>query len=327
MTSLRDYFLELWNATATGWNRFWFSPSDPATLGLIRILAGSMLLYTHAVWSVDLVGFFGVAGRVSPEFAAMRNNSSYAWSHLYGIQATTGLWAVQLLALACFFCLAVGLFTRITSVLSFLLTVGYAHRAVGALFGLDQINGMLALYLAIGPSGDAYSIDRIRSRKSKTAGQGGASISANIAVRLIQCHMCLIYLFAGLGKLLGETWWAGTALWGAFANLEYQTLDMTWVSDYPLLINLITHTILFWEVSYIVLIWPRLTRPLMLAMAIPLHLGIAVSMGMMTFGSIMLVGNLSFVPASQVRRLLSRGPRACHRSSEAGSAGRVKTLV
>ena len=127
------------------------------------------------------------------------------------------------------------------------------------------------------------------------------SVLANIAQRLIQLHMCVVYLFAGAGKLLGETWWDGTALWGAFGNFEYQTLDMTWLAAYPLLVNLLTQTILVWEITYCVLVWPRLLRPLVLAMAVPLHLGIGLSMGMMTFGLAMLVGNVAFVPARVVR--------------------------
>ena len=175
------------------------------------------------------------------------------------------------------------------------------HRAAGALFGLDQINGFLALYLALGPSGDAYSVDAWRRRGRGRAGEPD-SVMANIAVRLIQCHMCVVYLFAGLGKLLGPSWWAGTALWGAFANLEYQTLDMTWVAWHPLVVNLITQTILVWEITYIGLVWPRLTRPLVLAMSVPLHLGIAVCMGMITFGLIMIVANMAFIPPAFVRR-------------------------
>jgi len=37
-------------------------------------------------------------------------------------------------------------------------------RAPMANYGLDQINGMAALYLAIGPSGRVLSIDRLRER-------------------------------------------------------------------------------------------------------------------------------------------------------------------
>ena len=46
----------------------------------------------------------------------------------------------------------VGLWTRVTSVLSLVVAVSFAHRVPAALFGLDQINVMLTLYLAIGPS-------------------------------------------------------------------------------------------------------------------------------------------------------------------------------
>ena len=34
---------------ARHWNAFWFTPRAPHTLGVIRILAGAMLLYTHLV--------------------------------------------------------------------------------------------------------------------------------------------------------------------------------------------------------------------------------------------------------------------------------------
>jgi len=60
VTSIFD-MLRAWIADlVAGWNRFWFSPADPATLGLIRIFAGAMLFYTHLVWSLDLGAFFGV---------------------------------------------------------------------------------------------------------------------------------------------------------------------------------------------------------------------------------------------------------------------------
>ena len=55
---LRNYLADAWQA----WNRFWFTPADPATLSLIRLLAGGMLFYTHLVWSLDLQAFVGQEG-------------------------------------------------------------------------------------------------------------------------------------------------------------------------------------------------------------------------------------------------------------------------
>ncbi len=41
------------------WNRFWFTPAQPHTLALLRILTGAMLFYTHLAWSLHLGAFLG----------------------------------------------------------------------------------------------------------------------------------------------------------------------------------------------------------------------------------------------------------------------------
>ncbi len=286
----------------TGWNRFWFEPADPATLGLIRICAGAMLFYTHLIWSLDLSSFFGPHAWLSPEAVGLLQKDTYSWSYLWWLDSPASLWAAHIAALIVFAMLSVGLFSRGAAVLAFIATLAYMNRVPGALFGLDQINLMLAMYLAVGPCGDAFSLDRwLKSRKAGAPLSIKPSWSANLAIRLIQVHMCIIYLFAGTAKLTGPAWWDGTALWMALGNLEYQSLDMTWMADWPRLINLMTHVTVYWEIFYCALIWPRLTRPVMLLLAIPLHLGIAVCLGMVTFGLVMLFGNLAFVPPRLVR--------------------------
>src|SRR3954451_11547285 len=46
-------------SVGAGWDDFWYTPADPTLLGVIRILTGLMLVYTHAVWGVALNDFFG----------------------------------------------------------------------------------------------------------------------------------------------------------------------------------------------------------------------------------------------------------------------------
>jgi hypothetical protein len=65
----------------------------------------------------------------------------------------------------------------------------------------------------------------------------------------------------------------------------------------------------FWELSYPALIWSRATRPIVLAIALGAHGGIALFLGMITFGVAMLIGNLAFIPAEVVRRLFERKSR------------------
>ena len=180
--------------------------------------------------------------------------------------------------------------------LAFLFVVSYANRATGALFGLDQINAFLTLYLAISHCGSVYSVDQwIRGRKGQGSGRARTSIANTISTRMIQLHICIVYLFAGLGKLQGTTWWNGEAVWGTIASYEYQTLDFTWLAEYMWLVNLITLITLAWEVAYAFLIWPRMTRPIFLAIAFLVHIGIGLAMGMLTFGLVMVIGNMAFI--------------------------------
>jgi hypothetical protein len=338
MKIVSAYLAELYRSSLGGWNRFWFTPSDPATLGIIRILAGAMLLYTHLVWTIDLEAFFG--GDAPWIDAATINElvfrgtawtdapqgQNFAWSIFWIADSTVALWTIHIGTLICFTMLTLGLFTRWVATLGFLLAVSYTNRAYGALFGLDQINVLLAFSLMIGPSGAAYSLDRwLARRRGQKIPHVDYHTGATVAVRLIQLHMCVIYFFAGIAKLQGPAWWSGEALWGAFANLEYQSLDMTGLAAYPVLIALLSHVSVAWELSYPFLIWPRLTRPIVVTLAVPMHLGIAFCMGMITFGLVMLIGNLAFVAPWLVRSVVERrDPRAITMTPDTPSPGESK---
>lgn len=309
ISAIRDYLGDAWEA----WNEFWFAPSSPSTLSVIRVLAGAMLLYTHLVWTFDLDAFFGPEGWLPTSFVQEVHQQSNGgpdapqrlmWSHFYYVQSPLAMRAIHFAALVVFFLLTIGLFSRTTAVLGFLLAVSYANRVTpGAYFGLDKINCMLALYLMLGPCGARYSVDRLWRLRRGAPSEVPPSVSANVAIRLIQVHMCIIYFFSGLGKLQGELWWNGEATWYSIATLEYQSLDMTWLVKFPWLVNLLTTTTVFWELTYPALVWPRLTRPWVLLLAVLVHGGIALFLGMPTFGLVMLIGNLSFVSPRQVRRI------------------------
>ena len=46
---------------------------------------------------------------------------------------------------------------------------------------------------------------------------------------------------------------------------------MTWMVSHQLLMNFMSHATVFWELSYCALVWPALTRPWVLLMAILVH--------------------------------------------------------
>lgn len=316
-----------WGAEAvSAWDRFWFKPARPHTLALIRILGGAMMLYTHLVWTIDLEAFLGPHSWLSPEVArGMQGDSPWAWSYLDYASSPALLWTLHVAALIVFAMLTLGLFSRVTSVLACFITLMYCHRLDGSLFGLDQVNAMLSLYLMIGPCGAVYSLDRLiqRARAGGQLPEPAPSVSANVAIRLIQLHMCVIYLFGGIGKMRGDTWWLGNAFWFSIANSEYQSLDVTWLGHFPALIALLSHVTVLWETFYCFLIWPRLTRPICLAMAVAVHGGIALCLGMITFGLAMLIGNLAFIAPETIRGLVARLTGIVSRSGQGSTRMQV----
>jgi len=284
---------------AAAWDAFWFTPADPLPLAVIRIATGALLAWSSMVWLGDAQAFFGNDAWLRPEDVWRMNDQPWQWSWYFAAPAAAG--GLTLVTLVAAVCLMLGLATPLAALVSFAGLVSAANRAPLTVFGLDDTLGMLLVPLVIGPSGAVLSLDAVLGR-----GDARPGVRANIALRLLQIHLCVVYFFSGSGKLLGASWWEGTALWGAIANGQYRTLDLTGLARHPLVVNALTLATLFWELGYAALVWPRLTRPLVLAMAAPVHLGIGLAMGMMEFGLAMLVANLAFVPAAAFRGLGSR---------------------
>jgi len=309
------------------WRQFWFRPADPTPLCVMRILFGGMLLYTHAVWGLNLDGFFGPHGWQDESLVRLIQPDPFVWSFWWWVPDGLRL-TVHIVALVVLFLYLVGMWTGATSVLAYLITVSYAYRAPLANYGLDQINAIAALYLAIGPSGAVLSADRLwrsyrRARTQLLAGEKpdlppvAPSVRANLALRLIQVHLCVIYVFACLSKLQGESWWNGQAIWQAVSNLEYQSRDLTWLAWYPWLVNLLTHVTIVWEMTFWALVWKPFFRPIVLLIGVAIHVGIGAFLGMWTFGLAVVFLYTAFVPAETLQALLRRAARTSSRGIRA----------
>ena len=323
LNGLVAYVAELSGAAARGWDAFFFTPADPTPLGLIRVAVGLLLLWSLGVYGLDLHAFLGSEGWADPEVVRLfrGERSPWAWSFWFLVPdaALRPAWIACMAVLTLF---TLGLWSRVTAVLAWAIVVSTVRRSPVSVYGFDQIVSTWAFYLAVtGTSGQAVSLDRLlaRRRLAKEAvarrrqdgrwvvppGVPEATVSANLALRLIQLHLALIYGAAGLAKLQGQAWWTGTALWGTVAAGEFRLFDMTWLAAYPLLLNLATHAGLALELGYPILIWVRVLRPLVLALVVLMHVGIGLTLGLAEFALAMLVGNLAFVSGPWLRSLVT----------------------
>ena len=317
------YLRDLGRATLRGWNSFFFSSADPTSLGLLRITVGLLAFWSLLVFGLDLQDYFGSTGWADAS-AIRAIEGPLAWSFWFLVPDgwLRPVWCLCLVILALF---TAGLFSRTTAVACWVIVVSTVRRVPIALYGFDQVLSTLMLYLAMtGVSGQAVSLDRFlrRLRQSRAAagrvvkragapgrrvspdepGRPPATVSANLALRLIQLHLVVIYGMAGMAKLQGPAWWNGTAIWKTMATGEFVAIDFTALAAWPLLINLITHASLALELLYPVLIWVTIARPLLLAGVVSMHVGIAVmSPGLAEFALVMIAGNLAFFSGTWLR--------------------------
>lgn len=263
------------------------------------------------------------------------------WFHVLDPQAMMIIHSLFLAAAVLF---TLGFCTRITAAITWFANLCYIHRNPTILFGADTMFTILLLYLMISPCGEVFSLDRVIRRwwsKAKPRFVQGwcrfwskpipsaeeiapvpfsetpqPSVSANVAIRLLQIHVCIIYLMSGLSKLLGAAWWNGTAIWGTIANYELAPMQtelyldfLRFLGNYPLVSWIfLTGGSLFtlaFEIAYVFLIWRPSLRWLFLASAILLHGLIGVFMGLATFSLIMLVMNMAFLRKEEAQWLLS----------------------
>jgi hypothetical protein len=316
MATSDGYSGNLNNRSGNAWTRFWFAPSDPTTLGLIRLLTAAMALALYLSYLPDLGRLFGPGGLLSREAMLQFRDQVPVFSAFDFATTSTALWIIYWAGAAAIALMLVGLFSRVTTVLAFVALLSLLHR--GPILGrpVDEIVAMLMFYLCLGPNGQAFSLDAWirRMRAGSVAAIPQPTSGATITTRLIQIHLAAIYLAMVAAKLRGTIntciWWDGTAVWDLIGRPEYPLFDLTGLGDnsdfHWYLINAWTLSILAFEFCFPILIWSRLARPLLLGISILVWIGTAILTGMVSFAVLMLVASLAFVPGTSIRRVFHR---------------------
>jgi hypothetical protein len=348
-----------WRSFLAGWDRFWFRPANPTTLCLIRLCAGMAVLYVHLSYSFDLMSYVGRHAWVDQQVADfMRQrstvdlpaddwkdavgqspqevfnaqhhpHSSFLWSIFYHISDPRWIWVFHALAGVVIAMFMLGLCTRTTSVLTWMASMCYTQRAITNLFGMDTMLNILLLYLMIGDSGACLSLDRLiekwrARRRGEPIPPVRQSVSTNVAIRLMQVHFCFIYIASGTAKLMGTTWWGGTALWRTFLNYTFAPMDspvymkvLTFMAEHRVLWEaFMSFGVLFtfWtELGLPFLVWDLRWRWFMITCAVMLHTGIGLFMGLVMFSMMMIILVFSFAPPEHVEAFLKGLARRARR--------------
>lgn len=308
-----DYFSSVTEHTGRAWNRFWFLPTDPLTLSVIRVLAGLIAFYSVLTFTPDLITFFGPQGLLGRESVSrMQEMTYFSFSYFWLFDDPTKLWAAHWLGLTVLGMFTLGLYTRVTSVLALIVTLAYFHRGFALISEMEYILAFVLFYLCLGPAGEYFSLDRLLHKRRGAAKASpvvaGKPVvghwSATVALRLLQIHLTLVYFMMAIGQLREDTWWDGTAVWWLAGRQDSSMIDISFLSQAPYVVNLWTLGFLLFEISFGALAWNKLLAPLMVAISVFAWTSLGLITGMLPFASIMIVAGLAFLPASSMRAAL-----------------------
>jgi len=273
---------------------FFTAPASPRPLAALRIGIASVLLIQalsiagsiHELfgdraivqWSTLSgdgagMGYHGLVPRVS-DLAALL--APYGISSADCVQ---GVYFTYVLALGC---LLIGWRSNLAGGFAWISHLMLCASGYMTIYGVDQFANIALFYCTWMPVGAAWSYDQSSGRVSDSP-----SIPARIGLRVLQVHLCLVYLTSGIEKAKFDQWWNGDAIWRSVNLPEMAQFDMTWLAQVPWLPILLGWGTLAIELGYALLIWPRWTRKWMAVATLSLHAGIAVTLGLYSFSGVM----------------------------------------
>ena len=298
----------------SAWLSFWYpGPAPHGQLALLRIGTALILLYVLFVRSFDLESQLARAIWADPAAQAALDPIGWPFSAFLWVHGMGWLWSVHVVAMLAAAAFLAGVLTPLMAALSLFLQLSYAHYNPTMLLGVDGLLIVALTYLSLVPSGRmlgvfaqaepeapqyppylAYLEDELPRRLESSLPWSA------LAVRVLQLHLCLLYLHSALSRLTTD-WLAGTALWHPRLVALGALVPLETLQGVPYLTSLVTYGLVLFELFYPVLIWvPPLRYPL-LALALLVHLTVGIAWSLLPFNLLMIVLNLAFVPAAHLQ--------------------------
>lgn len=266
-----------------------FTQKNPHTqlefLTFFRVSISAIAIIDICSMFSDFHLFFSQSDTIIPQELTFVFSSYFGYLHEFykwlNLNNYTGIfynYAVWIY-LSMLFLLMIGFLTRAAAFIALLLQILIFKSFDDYNYGYDTFLTIALFYCFIFPAGRAFSIDNLIKERA---------VSPFNYARILQIHLCMVYVFAGLPKLLDASWWSGKSMWKALVSVynDYQTLP----SYFFLTAGIITIII---EVFYPVLMYVRKTRLITLIMIILMHMGIAIMMNLFIFAAIMIALNIA----------------------------------
>jgi hypothetical protein len=280
--------------------KFLFPPETDTWLAVFRIGMGLQVVVYALFLRSDWHSLFSTTGKglVSRELGeAIASFDSplipkLGWLVFLGRHIGLGEETVLSIAWACLLCmggcLLLGLFCRPAAIIAWFLHVCAAESGGLLAYGADNFMTMALFYLMLSPLPDRYSVDSwlVKTRVKDP-------LLLGFWRRVLQVHLCFVYFFGGLAKLLGSGWWNGSNLWRSLIRPPFNLLSPDILVRFKYALPVLGISICLIEIGYPVFIWIKKTRFFWLVCILAMHAAIGLTMGMYLFAFVMIILNLA----------------------------------
>lgn len=250
-------------------NTWMFGATTDTALAVFRLLFGSVAFLSLCALGLEWADWYGPYG-LAPGYAVARwAGGAPRFSLLFGSESTALIGFIWALTLVAALATALGLGTRIATILLALGLVTLHHRNPFLLHSGDTLMRVGAIGLMFAPCGRSLSLDSIIRRY-----RGLPALDPWISVwpqRVLQLQLALVYLATVYLKLQGVTWRDGTATWYAAQLVEFNRFPVPGFVDLPPFMQLLTYGTLLVEVALGTLIFTRWGRKWAIAGGLMLH--------------------------------------------------------
>ena len=289
---------------------FWFKEGSPVTLGVFRAIMAGLIFINFCMISVYFSDWFSEHGYL-PSWAAAtfldKDVHLLANGHLrlpridiiYGVTDYRFLllFNAVMIVSALFTCL--GLFTRASSIILAICVVSFGQRDSAVLHGGDTVMRICAIYMALAPSGAAFSLDRYFAVKAGKAPPTPPLVSL-WPQRLIAYNCALVYFATTWAKWFGGLWKSGAATWYPARLHEFDRFPVpSFMNHFPM-VMVTTYGTLAVEFALGTLVWFKALRKWVLLSGILLHAYIDYSMNIPLFAYLMVTMYISYYEGEEV---------------------------
>jgi hypothetical protein len=244
-------------AVAAAWDGFWFAAADARPLAVVRIGTAAIALVLWWSFAADAGAWLGPTGLLPP--AVVRGWRSPAAVSLFDV-ATTPAAARILLGLvgATLVALLVGAGTVVVAPAAAVAWATLMNRVPMLAGPADDVVAVLLWCLAVGPCGDHVSFDRWWADRRPPGGPATPPTSwrAGLSLGLLQAHASAIAAAAAVSQLKGDAWWNGLAAWYLASSPRSGLAGIApALASWAYLGDLVTHTIILFELALAVGVW------------------------------------------------------------------------